>query len=60
MRVEQVALVVRDLARRMEVSRGAAEVDGDAVGDVRPADLGPLLELDDDRRVRFVFGFEPV
>ena len=48
-RVEQVALVLRDLARRVEVvARPAAEVDGDAVGDVRPADLGPLLELDDD------------
>ena len=48
-RVDQVALVLGDLARRVEVvARAAAVVDGDAVGDVRPADLGPLLELDDD------------
>ncbi len=52
MRVEEVALVLRDLARRVEgVARLAAVVDRHAVGDVRAADLGPLLELDDDRRV---------
>ena len=49
-RVDQVALVLGDLARRVEVvARAPAEVDGDAVGDVRAADLGPLLELDDRR-----------
>ncbi len=52
MRVEQVALVPLDLARRVEhVARLAAVVDRHAVGDVGAADLGPLLELDDDGRV---------
>ena len=61
MGVEEVALVLRDLARRVEgVARLAAVVDGHAVGDVRAADLGPLLELDDHRRVARVLGFEPV
>ncbi len=60
-RVEQVALVLLDLARRVEdVARPAAVVDGHAVGDVRAADLGPLLELDDDRGVALRVGFEPV
>ena len=52
MGVQQVALVLRDLARRMQrVASLAAVVDRHAVGDVRAADLGPLLELDDDRGV---------
>ena len=61
MRVQEVALVLRDLARRVEgVARPAAVVDGHAVGDVRAADLGPLLELDDDGGVAPRVGFEPV
>ena len=60
-RVEEVALVLRDLARRVQdVARPAAVVDGHAVGDVGPADLGPLLELDDDGGVAGRVGFEPV
>jgi hypothetical protein len=52
MRVDQVALVLGYLARRVQVvARPSAEFDGDAVGDVRAADFGPLLELDDDGRV---------
>ncbi len=38
------------------VARPAAVVDGDAVGDVRAADLGPLLELDDDGGVALRVG----
>ena len=52
MGVDQVALVLGDLARRVQVvDDAAAEVDRHAVGDVRPTDLRPLLELHDDRRV---------
>ena len=47
--VLEVALVLRDLARRVEVvDLAAAHVDRHAVGDVRAPDGRPLLELDDD------------
>ena len=59
-RVQQVALVLRDLAGRVQrVARLAAVVDGHAVGDVRAADLGPLLELDDDGGVARCSGSSP-
>jgi hypothetical protein len=52
MGVEEVALVLGDLARRVEViPLAAGHLDRHAVGDVRAADVRPLLELDDDRRV---------
>ena len=56
--VEQVALVLGDLARRMQVvDLVAAEGRDDAVGDVRPADVGPLLQLDDDRGIDRLAGW---
>ncbi|NTV54565.1 MAG: GAF domain-containing protein, partial [Syntrophaceae bacterium] len=52
MSVDEVALVLGDLARRVQVvDQAPAEVDRHAVGDVRSADFRPLLELDDHRRI---------
>jgi hypothetical protein len=59
--VHEVTLVLRDLLRGVQdvLLVPAAVLDGDAVGDVRPPDLRPLLELDDHRGVATI-GFEPV